>query len=75
MTSAIILNDTTCSISLLVTNNNYDDRMGAHTQSYIHDQHTNLFILLTMYNALIMPHFNYCRLAWGSNIKAGHKLH
>ena len=32
-------------------------------------------ILLTMYNALIMPHFNYCLLAWGSNIKAGHKLH
>ena len=32
-------------------------------------------ILLTMYNALIMPHFNYCLLAWDSNIKAGHKLH
>ena len=28
--------------------------------------------LLKMYNALIMPHFNYCLLAWGSNIKAGH---
>ena len=25
-------------------------------------------ILLTMYNALIMSHFNYCLLAWGSNI-------
>ena len=22
-----------------------------------------------------MPHFNYCLLAWGSNKKAGHKLH
>ena len=32
-------------------------------------------ILLTMYNALIMSHLNYCLLAWGSNIKAGHKLH
>ena len=32
-------------------------------------------ILLTMCSALIMPHFNYCLLAWGSNIKAGHKLH
>ena len=31
-------------------------------------------ILLTMYNALIMPHFDYCLLAWVSNIKAGHKL-
>ena len=31
--------------------------------------------LLTMYNALIVPHFNYCLLAWGLNIKAGHKLH
>ena len=32
-------------------------------------------ILLTMYNALIMPHFSYCLFAWGSNIRAGHKLH
>ena len=32
-------------------------------------------ILLTMYNSLIIPHFNYCLLAWRSNIKAGHKLH
>ena len=32
-------------------------------------------ILLTMYNALIMPHFNYCCLTLRSNIKAGHKLH
>ena len=32
-------------------------------------------ILLTMFNALIMPHFNCCLFAWGSNIKAGHKLH
>ena len=32
-------------------------------------------ILLTMYYALIIPHFNYCLLAGGSNITAGYKLH
>ena len=32
-------------------------------------------VLLTIYNSLILPHFNYCHLAWGSNITAGHKLH
>ena len=31
--------------------------------------------LLTIYNALIMPHFHYCLLVWGSNVKDGHKLH
>ena len=31
--------------------------------------------LLTLYNALIMPHFHYCFLVWGSNVKDGHKLH
>ena len=31
--------------------------------------------LLTLYNALIMPHFHYCLLVWGSNVKDGHKLH
>ena len=24
-------------------------------------------VLLTRYNSLILPHFNYCHLAWGSN--------
>ena len=32
-------------------------------------------ILLTIYNSLIMPHFNYCHLVWGCNIHEGHKLH
>ena len=32
-------------------------------------------ILLTIYNSLIMPHFNYCHLVWGCNIHKGHKLH
>ena len=32
-------------------------------------------ILLALYNALIVPHFNYCLLAWGSKIVDGHKLH
>ena len=32
-------------------------------------------ILLALYNALIVPHFNYCLLAWGSKIIEVHKLH
>ena len=32
-------------------------------------------VLLTIYNSLILPHFDYCHLAWRSNIIAGHKLH
>ena len=32
-------------------------------------------VLQTLYNSLIMPHFHYCLLAWGSTIKNGHKLH
>ena len=32
-------------------------------------------VLLTIYNSLNLPHFNYCHLAWSSNITAGHKLH
>ena len=35
-------------------------------------------VLLTIYNSLILLHFNYCHLAWGSNITditEGHKLH
>ena len=31
--------------------------------------------LLMIYNTLIFPHFNYCLLAWGSKIVAGHKIH
>ena len=32
-------------------------------------------VLQTLYNSLIMPHFQYCLLAWGSTIKNGHKLY
>ena len=32
-------------------------------------------MLLTLYNSLIMPHFHYCLLAWGSTIKKRQKLH
>ena len=32
-------------------------------------------ILLTIYNSLVMPPFNYCHLVWGCNIHEGHKLH
>ena len=32
-------------------------------------------VLRTLYNSLIMPHFHYCLLTWGSTIKTGHKLH
>ena len=32
-------------------------------------------ILLTIYNSLIMPHFNYCHLVWGCNIHETHKLY
>ena len=32
-------------------------------------------ILLTIYNSLIVPHFNYCHLVWSCNIHEGHKLH
>ena len=32
-------------------------------------------VLQTLYNSLIMPHFHYCLLTWGSTIKTGHKLH
>ena len=31
--------------------------------------------LLTFYSALIMPHFHFCLLVRGSNVKDGHKLH
>ena len=32
-------------------------------------------VLQTLYNSLIMPHFHYCLLTWGSTIKTGHKLY
>ena len=32
-------------------------------------------VLQTLHNSLIMPHFHYCLLIWGSTIKTGHKLH
>ena len=32
-------------------------------------------VLQTLYSSLIMPHFQYCLLTWGSTIKTGHKLH
>ena len=32
-------------------------------------------ILLTVYNSLIVQHFNYCILTWGSKIVNGHKIH
>ena len=31
-------------------------------------------ILHTIYNTLIMPHYSYCLLTWGSNIYTGHRL-
>ena len=32
-------------------------------------------ILLTIYNALIIPHFNYCLLLWGAVLCKNHQLH
>ena len=32
-------------------------------------------VLHTSYNSLIMPHFHYCLLTWGSTIRNGHKLY
>ena len=32
-------------------------------------------ILLMLYNTLIVPHFTYCLLVWGSKINDGHRLH
>ena len=31
-------------------------------------------VLQTLYTSLIMPHFHYCLLTWGSTIKIGHLL-
>ena len=32
-------------------------------------------VLLTLYNSLILPHFHYCLLLWGSSIKENHPIH
>ena len=32
-------------------------------------------ILQMLYNTLIVPHFNYCLLVWGSKIVKGHRIH
>ena len=32
-------------------------------------------ILQMIYSTLIIPHFNYCLLVWGSKVLEGHKLH
>ena len=31
-------------------------------------------VLLTLYNALILPHLSYCILVWGSKIDGNHRL-
>ena len=31
--------------------------------------------LLTLYNTLVLPHFNYCILSWGSVAKENHHLY
>ena len=32
-------------------------------------------VLITIYNTLILPHFHYCLLLWGSVVKESHSLH
>ena len=32
-------------------------------------------VLLTLYNTLILPHYNYGILSWGSNLKENYRLH
>lgn len=32
-------------------------------------------VLLTLYNCLIVSHFTYCLLIWGSKLVSGHSLH
>ena len=32
-------------------------------------------VLITIYNTLILPHFHYCLLLWGSVVKENHSLH
>ena len=33
------------------------------------------YVLNTIYNTLILPHFHYCLLLWGSVVKDNHSLH
>ena len=42
-----------------------------HRLKSIYPEH----ILLNIYNALILPHFNYCLLSWGTGIGDNHHLH
>ena len=32
-------------------------------------------VLVTIYNTLVLPHFHYCLLLWGSVVKESHSLH
>ena len=32
-------------------------------------------VLLTLYNTLILLHYNYCILSWGSTLRENHRLH
>ena len=32
-------------------------------------------VLVTIYNTLVLPHFHYCLLLWGSVVKENHSLH
>ena len=32
-------------------------------------------VLVTIYNTLVLPHFHYCLLLWGSVVKETHSLH
>ena len=32
-------------------------------------------VLVTIYNTLVLPHFHYCLLLWGSAVKENHSLH
>ena len=34
-----------------------------------------LAVLLTLYNTLVLPYFDYCILSWGSKIKESHYLY
>ena len=34
-----------------------------------------LKVLITLYNTLMLPYFNYCILSWGSVLKNNHHLH
>ena len=32
-------------------------------------------VFLTLYNTLILPHYNYCILSWGSTLRENYRLH